>query len=69
VKNLFKNKGGLHNRATRRMRIAPFDLCETEQYLTYKEVEFDRFRIVEACMAFGGVPYYLSLMARGRSLP
>ncbi|MDR1015035.1 MAG: AAA family ATPase [Coriobacteriales bacterium] len=69
VKNLFKNKGGLHNRTTRRMRIAPFDLCETEQYLTYKEVEFDRFRIIEAYMAFGGVPYYLSLMAKGRSLP
>jgi hypothetical protein len=69
VKNLFKNKGGLHNRATRRMRIVPFDLCETEQDLTYKEVEFDRFRIIEAYMAFGGVPYYLSLMAKGRSLP
>jgi hypothetical protein len=69
VKNLFKNKGGLHNRVTRRMRLLPFTLRETEAYLTEKEISFGRYRICEAYMIFGGVPYYLSLLSKGLSLP
>ena len=69
VKNLFKNKGGLHNRVTRRMRLLPFTLKETEAYLNAKEIYLGRFRICEAYMIFGGVPYYLSLLGKGLSLP
>jgi len=69
VKKLFKNKGGLHNRVTRRMRILPFTLKETEEYLKEREVNFGRYRICEAYMIFGGVPYYLSLFGKGFSLP
>jgi len=69
VKNLLKDKGGLHNRVTRRMRVLPFTLNETEAYLREKEVNFGRYRICEAYMIFGGVPYYLSLLGKGLSLP
>jgi len=69
VKNLFKNKGGLHNRVTKRMRLLPFSLKETEAYLKDKEIDLGRYRICEAYMIFGGVPYYLSLLGKGLSLP
>ena len=69
LKNLFRNKGGLHNRVTRRMRLLPFTLKETEDYLREKEIDIGRYRICEAYMIFGGVPYYLSLLGKGLSLP
>jgi len=69
VKKLLKNKGGLHNRVTRRMRLLPFTLRETEAYLDEKEIKLGRYRICEAFMIFGGVPYYLSLLGKGLSLP
>ena len=69
VKNLLKNKGGLHNRVTRRMRLLPFTLKETETYLNEKEINLGRYRMCEAYMIFGGVPYYLSLLGKGLSLP
>ena len=69
VKNLFKSRGGLHNRVTRRMRLLPFTLKETEEYLTEKEFNIGRYRICEAYMIFGGVPYYLSLLTKGLSIP
>lgn len=69
VNNLLKDRGGLHNRVTRRMRLLPFTLKETEDYLLDKEFALGRYRICEAYMIFGGVPYYLSLLGKGLSLP
>ena len=69
VNNLLKNKGGLYNRVTRRMRLLPFTLNETEAYLNEKEINIGRYKICEAYMIFGGVPYYLSLLGKGLSLP
>ena len=69
VKNILRNKGGLHNRVTRRMRLLPFTLKETEAYLEDKEINLGRYRLCEAYMIFGGVPYYYSLLGKGLSLP
>ena len=69
VNNLLRNRGGLYNRVTRRMRLLPFTLKETEAYLEEKEIDIGRYRICEAYMVFGGVPYYLSLLGKGLSLP
>ena len=69
VKKILKNKGGLHNRVTRRMRLLPFTLKETEEYFKEKEINLGHYRICEAYMIFGGVPYYLSLLGKGLSLP
>ena len=69
VKNILKNRGGLYNRVTRRMRLLPFTLKETEEYLKEKEIVFGCYRICEAYMIFGGVPYYYSLLGKGLSLP
>jgi hypothetical protein len=51
------------------MRLLPFTLKETEDYLKDREFNLGRYRICEAYMIFGGVPYYLSLLGKGLSLP
>lgn len=59
---LLGDKGGLHNRVTRPIRLAPFNLKETEEYLLNNEIEWERKDVLEAYMVFGGVPFYLSLL-------
>ena len=65
---LLNNKGGLHNRVTHRMSILPFTLKETEEYLNSKNIIFNRYQLVECYMILGGIPYYLSLFEKGKSL-
>ena len=64
---IFNNKGGLHNRVTRQMEIMPFTLSECEAYFTSQNIAFERYQIVESYMILGGIPYYLSLMEKGKS--
>ena len=65
---LIGNKGGLHNRVTRQLYLAPFNLHDTELLLRSVGVEWNRHQIVEAYMAVGGVPFYLSKMDRSQSV-
>lgn len=65
---LIGNKGGLHNRVTRQLYLAPFNLRETEMMLDWVGVKWNRHQIVECYMAVGGVPFYLSKMSKGLSL-
>jgi AAA+ ATPase superfamily predicted ATPase len=59
TRNVFKNRGGLHNRVTGKIAVKPFTLYETEEYLQSKNVVFGRYDIVECDMILGGIPYYL----------
>ncbi len=65
---LLNNKGGLHNRITKKMYIEPFSLKECEEYLHAANFSWNRYQITESYMIFGGVPYYLSLLKKGKSL-
>ncbi len=67
VDNLIKNRGGLHNRVTCRMYLAPFTLAEAEAYTKARQLILDRHQIVQLYMAFGGVPYYWSCIKKGQS--
>jgi len=67
VKEILYNRGGLHNRVTKPMPIAPFTLSECEEYARWNNLAFDRAQIAECYMAFGGVAYYWSLLAPGLS--
>lgn len=67
IKNVIFGKGGLHNRVTRRMRLLPFTLSETEEFLRARGVDLDRKQIVELYMVTGGVPQYLRNAERGLS--
>jgi uncharacterized protein len=67
VTEVIKSKGGLHNRLTRRIRLAPFNLRDTEQLLQRNRVRLTRYDIVQLYMALGGVPYYLQQVKPGES--
>ena len=68
VKKLFKNRGGLHNRVTRRLRLEPFTLAECEAFFAYKGISYSRRLIADAYMVFGGIPFYLDLFEPGQSV-
>ncbi len=64
IKNLLDNHGGLHNRVTGVIQLAPFTLVEAEQLLRSYGLALTRQEVMEAYMVFGGVPYYLRLLNR-----
>jgi AAA+ ATPase superfamily predicted ATPase len=68
VKKLLNNRGGLHNRVTRRMHISPFTISECEAFFKSKKIHFDRKSIVDAYMIFGGIPFYLEMFEKGLSI-
>ncbi len=58
---ILHNRGGLHNRITEYIYLAPFNLNETEQYLNgYLHCNWNKEAIAQCYMVMGGVPYYLS---------
>jgi len=59
INTVIRNYGGLHNRVTVPIHIAPFTLAETEKYMAARGVVMNRYQLLEAHMIFGGVPYYL----------
>ncbi len=56
------NRGGLHNRITKKIALRPFNLHECEMYLKKVGFDWDRYQIMQCYMILGGVPYYLSLL-------
>ena len=68
INNIIKSKGGLHNRITEKIQLAPFDLCETEQLLKRNRVNLSRYDIIQVYMALGGVPHYLERILPGESV-
>jgi len=69
IKHVVQAKGGLHNRVTRRIRLLPFTLGETEAFLCGRGVDLTRYQIVELYMALGGIPHYLKEAEPGLSTP
>ncbi len=67
IQNILRNKGGLHNRLTRRIRLMPFSLYETERLLIKNGINLDRYQIIELYMAMGGIPQYLKEIKAGES--
>jgi AAA+ ATPase superfamily predicted ATPase len=57
--NLISNKGGLHNRITKRILLEPFKLDEVEEFLKVRGFKLTRPHILKLYMVFGGIPYYL----------
>ena len=65
---LINNHGGLYNRVTCEIRLAPFSLCECRQFLQANGVPFTSYDLAECYMVFGGIPYYLDAMDERLSL-
>lgn len=64
---LINNKGGLHNRLTKRIKLLPFTLFECEKYLQSRNIALDRYQIIQLYMAFGGIPFYWDELEPGLS--
>ncbi len=68
VRNLIDDKGGLHNRITHEMHLAPFTLADTAEYLSAAGCHWDDISVLQTYMTLGGIPYYLSLLNPQESL-
>ena len=58
INKLLNNTGGLHNRVTKRLRIAPFTLSECKAFLAAKNAAYGHYQIIELYMVLGGIPFY-----------
>jgi uncharacterized protein len=67
LNKLINDKGGLHNRVTQKIKLLPFTLKECEQFLIEKKINWNRYQIVEAYMAMGGIPFYWNALEPGYS--
>ncbi|MEM8526975.1 MAG: ATP-binding protein, partial [Bacteroidota bacterium] len=67
IQKILRDKGGLHNRVTRRIRLRPFTLAETQEYLESRSVYFDHYQLLQIYMVMGGIPHYLKELKNGRS--
>ena len=68
VKNLFRNRGGLHNRVTARILLEPFTLHECESFVRERGLEMSRRDVTECYMILGGIPFYWRHLVRGLSV-
>lgn len=66
---LVNDKGGLYGRVTLPMFVEPFTLKECKEFFQEGGYAMDEYDIVQAYMAFGGIPYYLDQFRRGFSVP
>jgi len=67
INKIIRNKGGLHNRLTEKIRIEPFNLRETELLLKKNRVKLTRYDILQLYMVMGGIPHYLQKILPGES--
>lgn len=68
INKLLGDKGGLHNRVSRRMYLGQFSLAECEKYLSSIGCNWSRKMVLQCYMTVGGTPFYLSMMNRRKSL-
>jgi type II secretory pathway predicted ATPase ExeA len=67
IQKVINNRGGLHNRVTKRIRLLPFNLKETEAYLNSRKIKLDQYQLLQLYMAMGGIPLYLKEVNTGES--
>ncbi|WP_373550428.1 ATP-binding protein [Haliscomenobacter sp.] len=67
IRNIVRNKGGLHNRITQRIRLEPFTLHETSLFLKNNHINLTPYDILQLYMVTGGIPHYLKNIRTGES--
>ena len=69
IDKLIGDKGGLYGRVSRQIYLAPFTLCETEQFLNVvKKMNYSKMQVLDTYMIFGGIPYYLDMLSKNSPL-
>jgi uncharacterized protein len=69
INKVINNRGGLHNRITTHIKLMPFTLYETKDYLNLNKIKLSDIDICSIFMAAGGVPYYLKDIKKGQGVP
>jgi len=67
IENIINSKGGLHNRITAQIRLEPFSLSETRDFLKYRGILLTDKQVLLLYMAIGGIPHYLTQVEKGLS--
>ena len=67
IQKVVKDKGGLHNRITRRINLRPFTLAETETFLASRHLKLNHYNTILIYMIMGGIPHYLKEIQAGKS--
>lgn len=65
--NIVNARGGLHNRLTATIRLEPFNLQETVEFLTSRSIKMKSMQILNLYLAMGGIPFYLKALEKGSS--
>lgn len=68
IKKIVRNRGGLHNRVTRKMRLLPFNLHETYQFLQKLKLNCTENKALKIYMIMGGIPFYLMQLKKSNSI-
>jgi hypothetical protein len=67
IKNVLNNGGGLHNRVTRKIKLLPFTVAETAEFLKERKVNLDQYQVLQLYMVMGGIPQYIKEVRPGKS--
>lgn len=68
INKIFRNKGGLYNRVTYKLRLKQFTLRECEEMSKALHLPFNRNMIIEGYMAMGGIPFYWTKLEKDKSI-
>ncbi|MEM6769601.1 MAG: ATP-binding protein, partial [Bacteroidota bacterium] len=68
INKVVRNKGGLHNRITKRIELEPFTLRETGLYLEAIGFAPNHYAFLEIYLVMGGIPHYLKELSPAESV-
>ena len=68
LNKVIHNKGGLYNRLTGQICLAPFSLGQCRDYVHARKLAFSDPQIMELYMILGGIPFYWGLLEKGLSV-
>ncbi len=68
MNNLINAHGGLYNRLTYSIRLSPFTLKESYEYLENNSNKTTQYKVAMLDMVLGGIPYYLNYYKDNLSL-
>jgi uncharacterized protein len=68
IQKIVNDRGGLHNRLTKRVFLSPFTLTESKLYLESRGIHLSNMHIAQLYMAMGGIPHYLKEVQKGLSV-
>lgn len=68
IRKVFRNRGGLYNRLTGKIKLEQFTLHECEEYSEVFNLGFSRSQILSLYMVIGGVASYWASLRKGLSV-